>query len=141
MKSVRYKARVILSEMDSALPQVEPHGNEELLSRIGEAKCDLYEKYVLGKIDADTYRAEKAKLDAEHDRAKSVSAMFTNASATKSVYDGLRQILTDVLKKKKLSVEIVDALIGTVRVFPDGRAEVERRHLCKTNRSVSCLIL
>jgi hypothetical protein len=94
------------------------------ITEIEAAKCALYEKYVNREINAEEYKAAKTGLDAELERARIVKAVLAKETAKKVSIGGFKQIAEDTLNKRKLSVEIADAFVERVRVYPDGNVEI-----------------
>jgi hypothetical protein len=125
LKTIREQAQTILNSMDISSSQYDySAGYTEQNVRIDDAKCSIYERFVLGEINANEYKMQKAELDVEHDRAKSTQALFEKESTNRVACDSFRQIAGEAHKKKKLSQQLVDGLIDRVRVFPDGRIEI-----------------
>ena len=101
---------------------------EKRLGGLQEEKRVLYERLIIGEIDATEYRAEKAVLDAEISRlAHAVDTLKSEAdllSAAKASGDKLRRVAGAALSTDRLTRPFVDLLIDKVYVFPDSRVEI-----------------
>jgi len=101
---------------------------EKRLDKLHEEKRDLYERLILGEMDANKYKAEKAVIDKELNRLthalntlKSEAAIL---SAAKSSDDELQQLAKTALKAEKLTRPLVDLLIDKVYIYPDNHVEI-----------------
>jgi hypothetical protein len=123
LKQIRKQARAILKSVNSkASPQeaeLEPQ-----ITEMDDAKCALYERFILREITADEYKAAKEELDAQIGRIKNAQAILTKDAAKKASIAGLQQAAECAIKAKALSQPIVDALIDRVRIYPDDRVEI-----------------
>jgi hypothetical protein len=124
LKQLRGYARAILKSADGSQSPAPTPESETQITEVDDAKCVLYERYVLREIGADEYRAAKDKLDVELNRIKNAQAILTKETAKKVSIAALRQVAGDAAKAKTLSQPIVDALIDRVRVSPGERVEV-----------------
>jgi hypothetical protein len=122
---VREQARAILANESATANEASPQSAcEAQFKRIEDEKRTLYERFALGGISVDEYKAAKVNLDAALDREKRAQAALAKEAMAKAVKIGLRQLAGDVLKKRKLSKELADALIDKVRVYPGNRIEI-----------------
>jgi len=101
---------------------------EKRINSYKDEKCSLYEKYVLGDVGADAYKAEKAKIDGELARLvrayDNLKAETTAMSAAKNTDDELRRLAETVVSAEMLSRPLVDMLIDKVFVYPGNRVEI-----------------
>jgi len=104
----------------------------EYQNRIGmcnEKKCKLYERYVLGEVTAENYRAEKAAIDTELSRLSqafnTLKAETAVMVASKTSDDELRHLAETADDEGKLSKVLMDLLIDKVYVYPDNRVEID----------------
>jgi DNA invertase Pin-like site-specific DNA recombinase len=101
---------------------------EKQLGGLQEEKRTLYERFVLGEIDAATYKTEKAMFDTEISRfTKALGTLKSEAailSAAKSSDDELRQIASTALDTDKLTRTLVDLLIEKVYIYPGNHVEI-----------------
>lgn len=118
---VRKHARDILKNADAKPAPVE---EAPQLSSIEDAKFALYERYVLGEIGADDYKAEKSMLDAEFERIKNIYAILSKQAAQQASVQDVRQTAEDVRSARKLSQSVVAALVDRVNVYPGGKVEI-----------------
>jgi len=125
MQSIREKSRSILSSMSDSLLCTETlSGYSEKIALIEERKCTLYENLVLGAIGKDIYILKKAEVDAELAQIKADKSIAEKNSMGKAANESLRQVALEAAKKKKLTQQLVDAMIDNVRVFPENRIEI-----------------
>ena len=123
--AIRKQARAILKIAgDSPVYSEQSTEQSAQITEIEAAKCVLYEKYVNREISADEYKAAKAGIDADLERARIVKAVLAKENAKKVSFDGFKQIAAEVVMTKKLTCEITDILIDRVRVYPGGRVEI-----------------
>jgi DNA invertase Pin-like site-specific DNA recombinase len=98
--------------------------------KIEDAKRILYERYVLGEIGAEEYKAAKALCDAKHDSVR--RGEKTGESGTPGI--ALRQFAADVLNGAELSREAVGSLIKKVIVSPNKVVEILWMPLARRTR-------
>ena len=101
---------------------------EKQLALLNEEKCTLYERYVLGEVDSETYKTNKTSLDTETSRlTRALDKLKTDAeilSAVKASDDELRQVADAALATDKLTRPLVDLLIDKVYVYPGNQVEI-----------------
>ena len=124
LKSIRGQARGILKSLGSAAQSPTQTELEPQIAQMENDKRILYERFILGEIGADAYRADKTALDTELERMKNTQGIFAKEFEKKAAIAGLQQAAIDAIKARKLSRQIVDALIDRVKVYPRGRVEV-----------------
>jgi len=125
VKQIREQARGILQNLDGSASQSKPITDMDgQITRIEDAKLALYEKYVVRDITAEEYKAEKAELDVDFERAKNIQAVLAKEAAKKASVVGFRQAAEDALKAETLSKAIIYTLIDKIRVFPGNRIDV-----------------
>ena len=103
--------------------------HEKKIQFFQNSKRELYEQFVLGELDAETYKARKAEIDVKLAYERNVSNVI--AAQAKSEQDEQERLL----QQKKIADELnaadtltnslVDLLIKRVYVFPDNRIELE----------------
>ena len=102
---------------------------ENKLRNLQDNKRKLYEQFVLGELDAETYKSKKAELDVQ-------LAYERNACAAAAKQAKINRDEQENSKRKKkiadelngadtLTKSLVDLLIKRVYVFPDNRIELE----------------
>jgi len=100
----------------------------KLIDKLRDDKRTLYEKLILGELDAAGYKAKKVEIDVEIDRLTrtldSLNAETTAMSAAKSSDDEIRKLAGTALGERKLTRPLVDLLIDKVFVYPDSRIEI-----------------
>ena len=111
------------------LQTVQEAEHEKKLLAIQDSKRQLYEQYVFGKIDLETYKAEKAKHDAELVREKNVHAVITaQTKKAQGDYEATikrQEIIQEIDSTDRLTHELAERLIKKVHVFPGDRIEIE----------------
>lgn len=125
MKSIQKQSQGILKKAGSrpALPE-HPSGYAERIAVMDDAKCKLYESYVLGEINAAEYMAEKSRIDTEQSKMKQLKAAYMREAEENSMYGGYCKIATDALREKTLTKQLADELIDKILVFPENRIEI-----------------
>ncbi|GHV33059.1 hypothetical protein FACS18949_06030 [Clostridia bacterium] len=100
----------------------------KLIEKCRDDKQSLYEKLILGELDAAEYKAEKAKVDAELDSLKNALERLTAETkaitTAKSADNELRSLAGTAVSESKLTRPLVDALIDKVYVYPGNRVEI-----------------
>jgi hypothetical protein len=100
----------------------------KLIEKCRDDKRSLYEKLILGELDAAGYKAAKSKVDAELDRLNNalekINAETAAMSAAKASDGELRTLAGAVTAEHKLTRTLVDALIDKVYVYPGSRVEI-----------------
>lgn len=93
-----------------------------------EQKRELYEKFLLQKINAVEYKAQKGMIDVELDRLKQLQSIVSAETArmqldekTKSARTTLAQ---EIIGTDYLTAELVDTLIERVYVYPGSEIEI-----------------
>lgn len=100
----------------------------KLIAKCRDDKRLLYEKLILGELDAAGYKAKKNAIDVELDRLNralnSLNAEATAISAAKSSDDELRKLAETAMNDSKLTRPLVDVLIDKVYVYPGNKVEI-----------------
>lgn len=101
---------------------------ERQIETLNNEKQTLFERYCMDEIDVDTYKAEKAAIDAEILRTNNAYAAVTAQSKHQQEEqvqrDSRNGIWSAVAEADGLTPELVDMLIEKVVVFPDKRIDV-----------------
>jgi hypothetical protein len=128
-KMIRDRAREILKI--PASPRVRGNGQEtpDGGERYVETVRRLYEQLADGAISDEIYRERKAALDADAARQKQIHALkaasIARGKSAEKELDEARRIAALAVKAKKLTRELVDALIERALFYPGGQIEVE----------------
>ncbi len=111
------------------LQTIRQEEHEKKLRTLQDSKRQLYEKYVFGEIDLETYKAEKAKYDAELIREKNIhNTIVMQTKLAQETYEAQRnrwQIKAEIEKVSGLTQSLADMLIQKVFVFPGNRIEIQ----------------
>ena len=101
---------------------------EKQLEALKDQKQALFERYLLGQIELDTYKSEKAVYDAEILKVKNAYAAVTAQAKLKreeqARQSSRQEIAHSIEEADALTSELTDLLIEKVYVFPDNRIEI-----------------
>ena len=101
---------------------------EKQLEALKDQKQALFERYLLGQIELDTYKSEKAVYDAEILKVKNAYAAVTTQAKLKreeqARQSSRQEIVHSIEEADVLTFELTDLLIEKVYVFPDNRIEI-----------------
>ena len=101
---------------------------EKQLEVLKDQKQALFERYLLGQIELDTYKSEKAVYDAEILKVKNAYAAVTAQAKLKreeqARQSSRQEIVHSIAEADVLTSELTDLLIEKVYVFPDNRIEI-----------------
>jgi DNA invertase Pin-like site-specific DNA recombinase len=133
-KTIRKQAQVILGVDrfgDTSEMTIKAEQQAELDKRINalnEDKCGLYERFILGELDAEAYKSKKAAIDAELNHLNRslgvLKAETAELSAKKASAEELRKLADTALGAKKLNRQLVDLLVERIYVFPNNHVEI-----------------
>jgi DNA invertase Pin-like site-specific DNA recombinase len=134
---IRKQAQVILNadisdglnEIDLRLERQSEYARR--IEGVGDEKRTLYERFILGELDAEDFKSEKISLDAELARLTRIhdalAAENSKLAEAKSADVKLRKVAESAAGESALTRALADLLIDRVRVFPGGGIEVEWR--------------
>ena len=101
---------------------------EQQIETLQDGKRLLYERYLLGEIDLDTYKAEKAACDELLLKTKNAYAVVLAQAKQKQEeqarHDNRQEAARAVFNSEGLTAELTDLLIDRVLVYPDNRIEI-----------------
>ena len=101
---------------------------EKQIEALEDSKQSLFEQYIMGEIDVETYKSEKAACDAVILKAKNAYAAIAAQEKKKQEEKARQSSRTEVAKAitnaEGLTLELVNLLIEKVYVFPDKRIEI-----------------
>ena len=101
---------------------------EQQIEELQDGKRLLYERYLLGEIDLDTYKAEKAACDKLLLKTKNAYAVVLAQAKQKQEeqarHDNRQEAARAVFNSEGLTAELTDLLIDRVLVYPDNRIEI-----------------
>ena len=132
---ISVQARVILGEnkidvgiKDNLLP-AELADYENRLGTLHEDKRNLYERMVLGEIDAETYMRGRDKIDtvlAQCQRSyDALKSQILQIGAANEESDMARAAATKANETGKLTRSLAEMLIDKVYIYPGNRVEVQ----------------
>ncbi len=111
------------------LQSVQEAEHEKKLLALQDSKRQLYEQYVLGEIDLETYKARKEEFDAALVKEKNIhTAIAAQTKKAQSVYEAKvkrDEIIQEIDKSDSLTKSLADLLIKKVYVFSGNRIEIE----------------
>lgn len=103
--------------------------HERKVRFLQDSKRELYEQYVLGELDTETYKAKKAELDVKLAYERNVSATIEKQAQNErdehEKAQRQKKIADELNAADTLTKSLVDLLIKRVYVFPDNRVELE----------------
>ena len=106
----------------------EPTEYKKQIEALEDSKQSLFEQYVMGEIDVETYKTEKAACDAAILKTKNAYAAIPAQAKKKQEEQARQSSRTEIAKAftdvESLTPELVDLLIEKVYVFPDKRIEI-----------------
>ena len=101
---------------------------EKQIEALEDSKQSLFEQYVMGEIDVEAYKSEKAACDAAILKAKNAYAAIAAQAKKKKEEQNRQSSRTEIAKAitdaECLTPELVNLLIDKVFVFPDKRIEI-----------------
>lgn len=101
---------------------------EKQLEALKDQKQALFERYLLGQIELDTYKSDKAVYDAEILKVKNAYAAVTAQAKLKreeqARQSSRQEIVHSIAEADVLTSELTEPLIEKVYVFPDNRIEI-----------------
>ena len=101
---------------------------EQQIEALQDGKRLLYERYLMGEIDLDTYKAEKAACDELLLKTKNayaaVLAQVKQKQEEQARHDNRQKAARAVFNSEGLTVELTELLIDRVLVYPDKRIEI-----------------
>lgn len=101
---------------------------EKQLEDLRDQKQALFERYLLGQIELDTYKSRKTDYDAEIRKVKNAYAAVTAQAKLKreeqARQSNRQEIVHSIAEADALTSELTDLLIEKVYIFPDNRIEI-----------------
>ena len=101
---------------------------EKQMETLKDQKKSLFERYLLGQIELDTYKSEKDVYDEEILNVKNAYAAATAHAKLKQEeqarQSSRQEIVHSIAEAEALTSELTDLLIEKVCVFPDNRIEI-----------------
>ena len=114
---------------DLTLQSVQQAEQEKKLRALQDSKRTLYERYALGEIDLDSYKAEKEKYDIALVGEKNTHAMITaRAKRAQGDYEANlkhQDLAKEIGSSTTLTKSLVDTLINKIYIFKDERIEID----------------
>ena len=102
---------------------------EKQIEKINNEKYRLYERFVIGEVVIDDYRAAKTNLDTELARITRINADLLAEKAkfaeTKTTGNEYRKLAEKVSGENTLTRSLADMLIDKIYVYPGNRITVE----------------
>jgi len=145
-----YKMRVVVRELDEAVLDIirvhseivldtielsklqKANGNQQhtidfakQAQELAEQRQELYEQYVMGEIDRDTYQAAKAECNAHIENVNTQLALLKQAERNRLMGEETANLAKKALDDTSLPKDIVDILIEKILVFPGDNLKIE----------------
>jgi len=112
--------------VDASVPERAEY--EQQIEALQDSKRTLYERHLMGEIDLNTYKAEKAACDELLLKTKNayaaVLAQAKQKQEEQARHDNRREAARAVFNSEGLTAELTDLLIDRVLVCPDNRIEI-----------------
>ena len=101
---------------------------EQQIEALQDGKRALYERYLMGEIDLNTYKAEKAAGDELLLKTKNAYAAVLAQAKQKqdeqARQDSRKEASKAIFDADALTTELAEMLIDRVLVYPDKRIEI-----------------
>ena len=112
--------------VDASVPERAEY--EQQIEVLQDGKCALYERYLMGEIDLNTYKAEKAACDELLLKTKNTYAAVLAQAKQKqdeqARQDSRKEASKAIFDADALTTELAEMLIDRVLVHPDKRIEI-----------------
>lgn len=112
--------------VDASVPERAEY--EQQIEALQDGKRTLYERYLMGEIDLNTYKTEKAACDELLLKTKNAYAAVLAQAKQKqdeqSRQDSRKEASKAIFDSDALTTELAELLIGRVLVYPDKRIEI-----------------
>jgi DNA invertase Pin-like site-specific DNA recombinase len=128
---IRKTAEVVLNTADSAkLRKVGSQSRRVLeceneINLCSEERRRIYERFLLRKIDRETYLSLKSECSAKIDRLNNQIAVIRQSERDKEASRKTAELAQTMLDGAITPRELVETLIDKVRVFPGNRIEIQ----------------
>lgn len=101
---------------------------EKQIEALQDSKQALFEQYIMGELDMEAYKAQKAAYDATILKTKNAyAAVAAQAKQKQEEQDrqtSRQEVAKAITDAEGLTPELIDLLIEKVYVFPDNRIEI-----------------
>ena len=101
---------------------------EKQIKALYDSKQALFEQYIMGELDMEAYKAQKAAYDATILKTKNAyAAVAAQAKQKQEEQDrqtNRQEVAKAITDAEGLTPELTDLLIEKVYVFPDNRIEI-----------------
>lgn len=124
---ITQQAKIVLNTKDVTVhvPGIEQKSDfSARIEKCHDEKRAAYERFILGELGEDGYRAEKASLEDELLHLEQAHAAFQARQEEQAIKGETRKAAKTANRAKKLTQNIVDLLIEKVLVHPGGHLEV-----------------
>ena len=112
--------------VDASVPERAEY--EQQIETLQDGKRTLYERYLMGEIDLNTYKAEKATCDELLLKTKNAYAAVLAQAKQKqdeqARQDSRKEASKAIFDADTLTTELAGLLIDRVLVYPDKRIEI-----------------
>ena len=112
--------------VDASVPERAEY--EQQIETLQDGKRTLYERYLMGEIDLNTYKAEKAACDVLLLKTKNAYAAVLAQAKQKqdeqARQDSRKEASKAIFDADTLTTELAELLIDRVLVYPDKRIEI-----------------
>lgn len=116
----------ILNETSIRSAELQEH--EQKIQQLQDSKRQLYEQYVTGELDVESYKTKKAELEVQLTLEKNIcSSAAAQAKSAQCEYETVvkrNEIIKELDIADTLTKALDELLIERVYVFPDNRIEI-----------------
>jgi hypothetical protein len=108
--------------VDASVPERAEY--EQQIETLQDGKRTLYEHYLMGEIDLNTYKAEKAACNELLLKTKNAYAAVLAQAKQKQDEQARKEASKAIFDADTLTTELAELLIDRVLVYPDKRIEI-----------------
>ncbi len=98
---------------------------ERQIAALNSRKRSLYERFILGELTIEGYKAEKVSIDAELARLGQINTALSSELETLTQDGRRKKLASHVRAENRLTPALVDLLIEKVLIFPGERVEIK----------------
>ena len=100
----------------------------ERMANFMEQKRALYERFLLQKISAGEYKAQKAAIDVDLNHLKRIQSAVAAQTAQMQMDEKSKNVRTElaqaITRASSLTAELADTLIDRVYIYPGNQVEI-----------------
>jgi hypothetical protein len=97
---------------------------ESRIKALSEKRQNCYERFMSGEIDRDTFMEMKNDYSGQIEEINTQADLLRQIGRDKEAHGKIIAVAKDVMSETMTSIEIINALVEKVFVFPDKRLEI-----------------